>query len=118
MAKQAKESAKETKVVVFRQFKRKGGRVEKAKDREKVIAVEKFATAPASVTVHYGMTINLGNHESAKVGVAVTVPCYMEELEEAYQYASDWALSKCSAERDAAIKASEHEELPVELERV
>jgi hypothetical protein len=42
----------------------------------------------------------------------------MEELEEAYQYASDWALSKCSAERDAAIKASEHEELPVELERV
>lgn len=44
-----------------------------------------------------GRTINLGNYESARVDVRITVPCDPEALEEAYQFASEWVSEKINA---------------------
>jgi len=54
---------------------------------ETLIEVKKFITEPAKVTAGYGMTLNLGNYESARVDVGVTLPCYVEEIDEAYKEA-------------------------------
>ena len=69
-------------------------------ESEDVIAVHKFETEPASVTVDYALTINLGNFESAKIGVSVSVPCYAEELGQAYEFAQAWAEERLTRERD------------------
>ncbi len=40
-----------------------------------------FKTTPARVTISKGLTLNLGNYESARVTVGVEIPCYVEEVE-------------------------------------
>ncbi len=47
-----------------------------------------------SITVEGGRTLNLGNFESARVGVTITVPCDQGTLEEAYDYATTWVSGK------------------------
>lgn len=49
--------------------------------KRKVIEVRKFETEPAFVRVNAGVTKNLGDYESLRVDVAITVPCYVEEIE-------------------------------------
>lgn len=55
-----------------------------------------------SITVEGGRTLNLGNYESARVGVTITVPCEKETLEDAYGYATDWVSGKI----EEAVKAA------------
>jgi hypothetical protein len=92
--------AKNSTVFVTRTIKAKGG-TPIGGDTEDVIAVHKFETEPAKVTVEYALTVNLGNFESAKIGVSVSIPCYAEELEEAYEFAQSWAEERLTRERDA-----------------
>ena len=47
-----------------------------------------------SITVEGGRVINLGNYETARVGVTITVPCTKETLDEAYNYATGWVSDK------------------------
>jgi len=54
---------------------------------DEMLAVHQFITEPAVVSVAFGGTANLGNFESAKFSVAVSIPCYKEELDETYNYA-------------------------------
>lgn len=63
-------------------------------DESEEIEVGVFQTVPAQVSVPISITHNLGNYESAKVGVVVTVPCYVEELEEAFEFAKAVAEKK------------------------
>lgn len=67
---------------------------------EDIVAVHKFETEPATVEVDYSLTMNLGNYESARISVSVTVPCYKEEIDEAYEFAQAWAEERLSKERD------------------
>ena len=48
-----------------------------------ILKVGEFRTAPAKVLVSKGLTINLGNYESARVTIGVELPCYVEEVEDA-----------------------------------
>jgi len=50
--------------------------------------VEKFDTEPAYVRAETGVTKNLGNYESLRVSVAITVPCYKERIDPTYEWAS------------------------------
>ncbi len=50
-------------------------------EKRKVIEVRKFETEPAFVRINAGVTKNLGNYESLRVDVAISVPCYVEEIE-------------------------------------
>lgn len=50
-------------------------------NRRETLDVRKFEVEPAYVRVGAGITRNLGNYESLRVDVAITVPCYVEEIE-------------------------------------
>ena len=53
---------------------------EDASDR--IIRVGLFKTEPARVVVQKGLTVNLGNFESARFTVGFEAPCYIEEVTE------------------------------------
>lgn len=91
--------AENSTVYVNRSFETKGVRTS-GSENEDVVAVHKFLTEPAKVSVDYALTINLGNFESAKIGVSVTVPCYLEEVDRAYEFAQAWAEERLTRERD------------------
>jgi hypothetical protein len=59
-------------------------------------------TKGMSITVEGGRVINLGNYETARVGVTITVPCTKETLDEAYEYATEWVSEKI----EEAVKAA------------
>jgi len=49
---------------------------------------------PARVSVTLGLTLNLGDYESAKISVTCTLPTIVEELDHAYDCAREFAGSK------------------------
>ena len=49
---------------------------------------------PARISVTLGLTLNLGDYESAKISVTCTLPTPIEELENAYDCAREFAGSK------------------------
>ena len=57
-----------------------------------------------SIRVEGGRVMNLGNYETARVGVTITVPCNKETLEEAYAYATEWVSEKIN---EAVAQAKE-----------
>jgi hypothetical protein len=49
--------------------------------KQEKIEIRPFVTdATASVGIRLDRTLNIGNFESIKLGVSLTVPCYMEEV--------------------------------------
>jgi hypothetical protein len=56
-----------------------------------------------AITVEGGRTINLGNYESARIGVSVTVPCDKDTLNDAYEFATEWVSGKIT-EAITAVK--------------
>lgn len=73
------------------------------KDEERIIAVRRFETEPAYVRCSAGVTKSTGNYESLRVDVAVTMPCYAEEVERTYTEVSDFVASKLEEEIDAYL---------------
>lgn len=57
----------------------------------RVLEVRQFVTTPANVRVSVGQTINLGNYESHRLDVVVSLPCYREEIDTALINAADTA---------------------------
>jgi hypothetical protein len=88
-------------VTVLKQYK-KGGHIVDDELDEEVIDVKAFPdnVEPAKVYRSYSLTVNLGNYESAKVSVGVTVPCYLEEMEDADKYAADFCTKRVIEERN------------------
>lgn len=65
-----------------------------------VIAVHRFLTEPAQVQVGMGVTINLGNYESARIDVRLSVPVYREEINEAYEFVKQYVTKRLEQEVD------------------
>lgn len=99
-----KMKAERTEEVVTRTVSR-AGKVEKEDSESSQISVHKFVTEPARVSVEYSLTINLGNYESARVCIGVQVPCYKEEINDAYAFAQSWVEGRVGEEK-AAITGS------------
>lgn len=70
----------------------------KPETKNEELTVRLFATEPAKVSVSNGLTLNLGNFESARLDVSVSVPCYREEIDDAYVFALNWVNNRISAE--------------------
>lgn len=66
--------------------------------KNEVIKVHRFLTEPSKVSVAMGLTINLGNYESARIDVGIVTPCYREEADAAYDYAHDWVEKRLGSE--------------------
>ena len=80
--------------------------------KETPINVGLFQTATATVSVQATHTKNLGNYQSLKIGVIVSVPTYVEELDDAH----DFAVQKVSEYLNAELKALDGDTVePVEL---
>lgn len=63
-----------------------------------VIAIHRFLTEPAKVQVGMGVTLNLGNYESARVDVVLTVPVYREEINDAFAFAQQYVEKRIAEE--------------------
>jgi len=68
-------------------------------EEEDIIAVHRFHTAPAEVEVSVGLTINTGNYNTARIQVSVRIPCYKEEIDEAYVFAQKWVEERVQREK-------------------
>lgn len=55
----------------------------------KKLRVRKFLVEPAYVRVNAGMTKNMGNFESLRLDVSLTVPCYAEEVDDVFPDVAD-----------------------------
>jgi hypothetical protein len=89
--------------VVSRQYL-EGKQVTTADTKNEVMEVRTFLTEPAKVHVSKGLTLNLGNFESARIDVSVAVPCYLEELDAAYRFADNWVETRLEVERNSVRK--------------
>jgi hypothetical protein len=89
---------KEAKAVVTRAFRKAGESEKEQPPKEETLAVRCFVTEPAKVSFEYGVTMNLGNYESARVTVQLSVPCYREEIEEAAEFAKSWVEKRIQSE--------------------
>jgi len=88
---------KQSECSVLKQFYKDGHLATEMSD-ETTIEVHKFVTEPATVSVEYGLTMNLGNFESARIAVHLTVPAYREEVDGAYDYARKFVESRVATE--------------------
>jgi len=59
---------------------------------EEELEAQIFEVEPAWVEASYGLTINLGNYESARCDAGVKLPTYVEEIPEAFKRA--WSLAE------------------------
>lgn len=84
--------------VVHRQYTQNNAPVGEAKTTNETLEVHQFVTEPAKVGVNMGLTLNLGNFESARIDVSISVPCYREETDEAYRYAREWVETRLGEE--------------------
>lgn len=74
------------------------GKIGAVEAKNEELEVRTFVTQPASVEIGYGLTLNIGNYESARVDVKISVPCYAEEANAAYDFAKKWAEERVQAE--------------------
>ena len=77
------------------------------KGAEEIEEVEKdvhqFVTETAFVRVEAGQTVNLGDFESLRISVAVTVPCYKEEVEDTTDQVCDYVAERLVDEVEAYV---------------
>jgi len=94
-----------TQVFVAKRFFKDGSEVEDSEIEEnEVIAVRRFVTEPAVVGISYGLTVNMGNYESARVDVTLRLPCYAEEVDDAFVSAREWVEQRVMTEVDGIKK--------------
>lgn len=94
-----KEKAVETTVLVRRQFNKAKETEGPIDEKDETIAIHRFETEPAKVSFEIGVTMNLGNYESARISVGVAVPCYREEMDQAFEFARKFAEGVIAKEK-------------------
>lgn len=93
----SRESA-DGKVMVTRRYSEKS--IVDPEDVSEMIPVGYYPTGVPLATVSYGctMTLNLGNYESCKLFVSVTLPTPLEEIADAWEAARAFADERIGAE--------------------
>lgn len=83
---------------VQRTYKEGGELVVDPEDESEELEVRGFVVEPAHVGLRLSHTNNMGNYWSATVQVSMTLPCYVEEREEAFEYTSTFLTDKLQRE--------------------
>lgn len=65
---------------------------------DQIISITPFKSEPAYVSVKAGFTLNLGNYESGRVDVMVSMPCYPEEIDSVYPTIKEWVDTRLADE--------------------
>jgi hypothetical protein len=65
-------------------------------DKQETVHKGVMVPAEKMCQVHVGgsHTVNLGNYESAKISVGITVPCVKEDINDTYDFATNWVSDK------------------------
>lgn len=69
-----------------------------SKATEEVVHVHDFDGPVARIRRGYGLTMNLGNYESARFDVVLELPCHVEDIDAADDFAKAWVEKRCEAE--------------------
>lgn len=77
---------------------REGKIISKEEAEEEPIDVRSFQEGMAQVSYGCRMTINTGNYESVQISVDVQLPCYLEEIVDAYKAARQFVSTRLSSE--------------------
>lgn len=89
-----KETVKATTATVTKVY----GKIGAPETKDEEIAVRTFITNPAMVEIGYGLTLNIGNYESARIDVRISLPCYREETDDAFAFAKKWTEDRIQTE--------------------
>lgn len=85
---------KPSKMTVRRTFKA-GGEITKVEDGDsEVMETPCFVGPTATVSMNIGQTLNLGDYESCKVDIFMSVPCYLGEEDRALEHVRSFVQSK------------------------
>lgn len=60
-----------------------------SRNRQERLKVRKFLSDPAYVRVNTGITKNMGNYESLRIDVSLSIPCYPEEVDQVFPTVAD-----------------------------
>lgn len=89
-------------LVVQRQYREAGADKGPPESENELIEVQDFWVQPAEVSYGKGFTLSLGNYEMARIDVKITVPCYREEVDGAYEFAKRRVNERLREEIDEA----------------
>ncbi len=74
-------------------------------EEEKTIEVNRFVTTPAKIRIGFGETLPTDvKYKMMRIDVSIEVPCYPEELEDAYVWASELLEDFYNQEKDFRLK--------------
>lgn len=66
-------------------------------DTAEKLIIKRFETETATVGINFSRTINLNKfglpYETMKVGVMISIPCYVEEIETIYNKVNDFGMN-------------------------
>jgi hypothetical protein len=81
--------------------RRRRGEVEDKREVNDKIPQSETIVNPAYVMVKGGVTLNLGDYNSARIDVSVTIPCVFtnKEMDRAFEYAASFVDEKIKSER-------------------
>lgn len=74
------------------------GKEYRATAKEEIVHVHKYEGPVARIKRGYGLTMNLGNYESARFDVTLELPCHVEDVDAADEFARAWVEKRCEAE--------------------
>lgn len=77
--------------------------MKKTSTKVEKIKVRPFVTEPAYVHVKFGAWINTGDFSGVKADVGVTLPCYKEEIVDAFEQASKMADERLDQEIERMV---------------
>lgn len=75
-----------------------------------VVSQTVFSEPTCNVGVQAGMTINVGNYNSVKVGVTLNMPCLEKDIDATFDKASQWVDAKMNKLQDAVLESTDKKE--------
>lgn len=87
---------------VRRTYREGGELIGEAEEETEDLVVRGFVVEPAHVGLKLNHTNNMGNYWSASVQVSLSLPCYVEEREEAFDHASNFLAERMGQELEKA----------------
>lgn len=76
----------------------RNGREEVVKEADEVVDPALLRGPVATVTRGYGLTLNLGNYESARFDVSLTMPCLPQDMDLCDEWCAAWVEKRVQAE--------------------
>lgn len=103
-----------TVALLRRQIKSDGVWLDPVEEEDEIV-VRRYSGPVGKVGLEAGITVNLGNFESAKIQVSCEMPCYVEEMDEVSQFVADYVTHRIDANLFELVSARSE---PGRLQRI